>query len=153
MGDLVTGLGGVRVREMADFAAVLGDIGPDNTLTFEILRGQGEEKMNVTFGRRPAGKRRTRTPHATDGQSKLDAPPTRNGLPASKATALDGERSGTSAKRQAAEPPPPPPPAPSPRSDLDRIQTLEERIRELESRLERVEQALLHSENETRKKP
>ena len=49
VGDLVTGLGGVRVREMADFAAVLGDIGPDNTLTFEILRGQDRRKDRTSL--------------------------------------------------------------------------------------------------------
>lgn len=53
-GDLVTGLDGVRVRQMADVTAILGEVLPGQTVRFEILRDNQRRQVAVTFGRRPA---------------------------------------------------------------------------------------------------
>jgi C-terminal processing protease CtpA/Prc len=38
-GDLITGVGGLRVRQIAEFAGALEQVVPGNSLTFEVLRG------------------------------------------------------------------------------------------------------------------
>lgn len=51
-GDLITGLGGLRIRQMADFAGILEQLAPGSKLTFEVLRGVSREKIDVVFGSR-----------------------------------------------------------------------------------------------------
>ena len=51
--DLVTGLAGIRIRQMADMADVLELYTPGDSLEFEILRNGQTSKIKVTLGRRP----------------------------------------------------------------------------------------------------
>jgi S1-C subfamily serine protease len=51
--DLITSLGGVPVRSMDEFAAVLEGIGPGQTLALAILRGQDQREIQVTLGASP----------------------------------------------------------------------------------------------------
>jgi membrane-associated protease RseP (regulator of RpoE activity) len=125
-GDLITGLGGVRVREMEDFAAIMEDVTAGMTLTFEILRGQERPKVDVTFGSRPPAK----------GAPAVSAP-----------SAPEREPPGV--------PPPPEPKATvAPKAielepatdDRARIRALEQKVRTLEARIEQLERALQDEE-------
>ena len=72
--DLITGIGGVRVRQMVDMAAILGRIFPGDTLPFELLRGQQRQEVEVTFGRRPPPEER-RFQHAERAAAGRPAEP------------------------------------------------------------------------------
>ena len=116
VGDLVTGLGGVRVRQMADMQAILQDIAPGNVLTFEVLRGKEPKRIDVTFGRREAsGKRPAAVP-----DRPVSVPPVTEPVPI---------------------PPPPPDKVAPPLDDHSRIEALERRIQELENRIKELERA------------
>jgi len=52
--DLITGLAGIRVRQMSDMADVLELFPAGDSLTFDILRDGQLKKIKVTLGRRPA---------------------------------------------------------------------------------------------------
>ena len=51
--DLVTGLAGIRIRQMADMADVLELHAPGDAVEFKILRNGQTSKIEVTLGRRP----------------------------------------------------------------------------------------------------
>lgn len=51
--DLITGLGGVKIRQLSEMASIVQHVPPDGVLEFEILRGDGAKTIKVAFGRRP----------------------------------------------------------------------------------------------------
>ena len=51
--DLITGVTGIRVRQMADLFDVLDTFSPGQSTTFDILRNDKKQTLKVTFGRRP----------------------------------------------------------------------------------------------------
>ncbi len=51
--DLITGLGGVRVRQLSDMIMILEQVPPGGSLEFEVLRGTEPKRINVTFARWP----------------------------------------------------------------------------------------------------
>lgn len=50
--DLITGLGGVRIQQLSEMAAIVEHVPPDGVLEFEILRENRPQTLRVTFGRR-----------------------------------------------------------------------------------------------------
>ena len=114
-GDLVTGLGGVRVRQISDMAAILQDVAPGNLLTFEILRGKEAKRIDVTFGRR--------------------------GAPDKRATVPEHPPAARPAEEVAPVAPPPPVKAGPPLDDHARLEILERRIQQLENRIRELERA------------
>ncbi|NQU25750.1 MAG: PDZ domain-containing protein [Candidatus Nealsonbacteria bacterium] len=52
--DLVTGLAGIRIRQMADMADVLEAHAPGDSVEFEVLRNGQTSKIKVTMGDRRA---------------------------------------------------------------------------------------------------
>lgn len=122
-GDLITGVGGIRVRQIADFAGVLDQVIPGNTLTFEVLRGETREKVDVVFGVRPGQQKPG--PASADPRAPLD---------------LRGPGSS-------AAPPLPQPPKSAPGlkapggagDDRARLEMLERRLEQLERRIEQLE--------------
>jgi hypothetical protein len=110
--DLITGVGGVPVRQMSDMAPALEQVPVGGSLTFEILRGQRRLEIDVTFAVRPPPEER---------RFKLLPPPPEEPLPPPPPEA------------------PPPPLAVPPGLDETRIEMLERRIRELERRLQQLE--------------
>lgn len=50
-GDLLTGVGGVRIRTQEDFDEIMREVRLGMTLTVEMLRGKEPHKVNVTFVR------------------------------------------------------------------------------------------------------
>jgi membrane-associated protease RseP (regulator of RpoE activity) len=135
-GDLITGLGGVRVRTTDDLASIMEAVKPGMTLTLELQRGEQRMKRDVTFVQRPDGKR----------------PPPPPKPPSTEERAADVQPKG-----DGEVPPKPPDFAPKPlpvlsppataqakprQSTDDRIAALEQRIRELEQRIAQLERAL-----------
>jgi membrane-associated protease RseP (regulator of RpoE activity) len=136
VGDLITGLGGVRVRQMADFAAIVEQVVPGNSLTFEILRGENREKIDVTFGPRLLGKK--------PGTAVLPKSPEMGAFPGPPVPRppLAAAEAGAGTEKIPLEPPGPPSLAPSPRDNANRIELLYRRIEQLERRIEELERAL-----------
>jgi hypothetical protein len=69
--DLITRVGGVPIRQMTELAAILQQMTPGATLSFEVLRGDGKQDLSVVFGRRPPEPRPSPPP-----APGLEAPPT-----------------------------------------------------------------------------
>lgn len=146
-GDLITGVGGVRVREMTDFAAILDQVPAGLLLTFEVLRPTGPQKVDVTFGQRPANKITPAVPGAIPPPGSVpEAVREEPGV----AVPLSTEPGVAPIRR-------PPTPTPTPakvkpsRDDQARIALLEQRVRELETRLEQLERTLRGKESPPRK--
>jgi hypothetical protein len=168
--DLVTELGGVRVREMTDMAAILQQVPPGETLIFEVRRGAKKEQIPVTFGRRPIATPETGEKAALPdlnepGSGTLDQPPAdlrRGPLPASDqpASLPPGPRPPAPSvpmtpaeSTTPAEPTPPVVPATPADSPLPaipgveppqdpQVQALLKRIEQLEQRVEQLERAV-----------
>jgi hypothetical protein len=122
-GDLITGLDRIRVRQIADFAAIVEQAAPGTSLTFEVLRAENRLKIDVVFGSR-SGKERERM-----------QPPTLV-LPAP-----DGAPAPPEAKPPRT-PNPPPTATVRPIDDHARIEMLERRVEQLERRIEQLERAI-----------
>jgi membrane-associated protease RseP (regulator of RpoE activity) len=142
--DLITGIAGARVRQMSEMADVLGLFPPGDTVTFDILRGEGQQQVKVTLGRRPAGKGGAKQPAA--------AVPT----PAVK-PATDVRKPAFPAVKDPAVPAPPnlleetplggpqlapPPAAERPADEQAEIKELRRRVEQLERRVAELEEAL-----------
>ncbi len=141
--DLITGLGGIRVRQMSDLAAILEQAAPGGSLKFEFLRGEKPVQLDVTFGRRPDA-----------GQDAASQAPK---LPAGKQADLelvvpsfpDQPKAGPGAVAPGSPLPmlptpttPPPsitPAAKNAQNDQARIEALERRVKLLEDRLQELE--------------
>lgn len=116
--DLITALGGVRVRQMSDMGAILEEVRVGGALTFEILRGDEPLRIDVTFGRRPPPEKR-KFEHLA---------PTEDSLPDA---AVEGPpRPSPVAAQQGAD---------LPQLDRTRIEMLERRIKRLEDRVRQLE--------------
>jgi hypothetical protein len=138
VGDLVTGLGGIRVRQMSDFAAIVEQVAPGNSLTFELLRGENREKIDVVFGPRTGSKKPAQagSPKAPDENRRMGAPVPRP--PAPSPETAPGAGSG----KLSLEPPVAPNPRTGAKDDGSRMQLLERRMELLERRLEELERAI-----------
>jgi hypothetical protein len=119
--DLITAAGGIRVRQMANMAAVLAGIPVGGELTFEILRGEERHEIEVTFGRRPPPEQRLLG----------DVPPPAVGAPAPALQPPIVQPIDVAA-----------PPAAAPEDAGAGIDALKRRIEELEERVEQLERAL-----------
>lgn len=51
-GDLITSLGGIRVRQMDEMGAILQQMRVGDVLDMEVLRGEDTKELEVTFGSR-----------------------------------------------------------------------------------------------------
>ncbi len=120
-GDLITGLGGIRVRQINDFAAIVEQAAPGTALTFEVLRAENRLKIDVVFGSR-------------SGKEKMEAPALV--LPAPEGTPPPPE------PRPPRTPNPPPTASVPPIDDHARIELLERRVEQLERRIEQLERAV-----------
>jgi hypothetical protein len=132
--DLIIGLGGTRVEQMP----------PGGRLLFDILRGGQPLKVDVTFGRRPAGD----TP-VTAGIPEPPAPAPDLSAPASTRPAPPEPASTRPAPPAPAEPSKPPliDIVPAGRSELApsdraRLDTLERRMAELEQQIRQLRELL-----------
>ncbi len=65
--DLITGLGGVRVRQLSDMIMILEQVPPGGSLEFEVLRGTEPKRIHLTFARWPVPAPAA-TPEATQPQ-------------------------------------------------------------------------------------
>jgi membrane-associated protease RseP (regulator of RpoE activity) len=120
--DLITSVGGIRVRQMSELADMLEMYKPGDMIAFEVQRDGRSEKLQATLAQRPVA--RTETPAAT---------------PAPQLPATDPK----------AEPPmllpaqtPAAPPAAAtsvPADDHSRLEALERRIQQLEQRVNELE--------------
>jgi len=125
LGDLITSLAGVRVRQMAEMAAILDRVPPGGKLGFEVLR-QGEQKqITVTLGRRPSGKPPAQNPKPPQN----DHPPLILPVPP--------------ADQPPAKPPAKPPVVDPVLEQRARIELLEQRLDRLEKQVAELERALL----------
>lgn len=52
--DLITGLTGIRVRQMSEMSDILGMFGPGQGVNFDVLRDGKPQKVRVVLGQRPA---------------------------------------------------------------------------------------------------
>lgn len=136
--DLITGLAGLRVRQMADLAAILEQAAPGGSLKFEILRGTQSMQLDVTFGKRPDAKSEAtpplpRLPPEKPADLNLAAPSFADQPKPSSGSAAGGLPPGYL--------PTPAPPAVSESapSDRARIEALERRVKALEERLQQLE--------------
>jgi len=129
--DLITGLGGIRVRQMDDMAAILEQMQPGDVLEFELLRGEASRKVEVTFGRRPAPKPGSFEQLLTPPPELETSPPAREKIP------LPAPPSEPVAPK-----PTLPPPSNDAPDDRALLEALQRRIEELERRVEQLEQAL-----------
>ncbi len=121
--DLVTGLAGIRIRQMADMAGVLEVHAPGDSLDFEVLRNGQTIKIKVTLGRRP--------------DAVPVRPPTGVAKPPVKPLTV---------KPPPVEPPPVGPrlsdPAVHPANDATSVEQLQRRIERLERRLAELERLI-----------
>ncbi len=51
--DLITSVGGIRVRSLADMAEILDLFPPGKVVTFDVLRGQETQRLSATLSQRP----------------------------------------------------------------------------------------------------
>ena len=135
--DLITGLQGIRVRQMSDLAGILQQLVPGVSLKFDIVRGEQPLQVDVTSGRVPVAVPGVVPPAAKPAATKpaelnLTAP----GLP-NQSTSPAGAASGSPMRPL---PVPITPPVPdNVQSDRARIEVLERLVKRLEERIEQLE--------------
>lgn len=121
-GDLVTGLAGMRLRQMSDMTVILQQVPPGGSVMFEVLRDGQNKQFRAVATRRP--------PPAPQQPKPAGAP---------------------AAKPSVAIPPPPPPRAPAPgpapqaappADDHARLEQLQRRVEALEKRVAELETLL-----------
>ena len=54
--DLITGLGGIRVRQLSDVSDILDAFGPGQGVEFEVLRDGQRQRVRVVLGAAPGGR-------------------------------------------------------------------------------------------------
>ena len=116
--DLITSVGGIRVRQMSELADMLELYSPGDKVAFEVQRDAKPQKLEVTLGQRPV--------------AAQAAPPA--AAPKPEEPLLLGPGIGPAA--------PIAKPAPAPIDDRGRIEALERRLQELERRVVELERAL-----------
>jgi len=126
--DLITSVGGIRVRQMSELADMLEMYKPGDMIAFEVQRDGRSEKLQATLTQRPDA--RAETPAATPA-----ATPARQ-LPAA-------EPKSEPPLLLPAQTPPAPPAAGigAPADDHSRLEALERRIQQLEQRVNELERA------------
>lgn len=135
--DLITGLGGIRVRQMSDLAAILEQVVPGASLKFDIVRGEQPLQLDVTFGKVPdaaqgAASQTSKPAAAKPADLNLVAP----AAPDPAKSAAGGDP-GASMRPL---PVPTTPPVPDiAQSDRARIEALERRVKLLEERIQQLE--------------
>lgn len=135
--DLITGLGGIRVRQMSDLAAILEQVVPGASLKFDIVRGEQPLQLDVTFGHLPdaaqgPASQTSKPAAAKPADLNLVAPAAPD--PAKSAPGSDSNPS------MRPLPVPTTPTAPdSVQSDRARIEALERRVELLEERIQQLE--------------
>lgn len=109
-GDLLTGLGGVRIRTQEDFDQIMREVRPGITLTVEVLRAKEPHKLNVTFGRL-ADVKRPAPPAGEDAKGKPQDAIAPGSLPvkAGEERGAGAMPNGFGAPPSAPKIPPPPP--------------------------------------------
>lgn len=175
-GDLLTGLGGVRIRSQEDYDEIMSEVRPGMTLTVELLRGKEPHKVNVTFARpndvrsalaapsgnakaKPGGGNpppvpptKTGTGHHADDQSKFgqSTPPAPKIPPPPAELPKAGPQPQGPAKVLGAEPPvliPPETKKSAAPADRD---NLEARLSALEARFRQLEERIARLEETLR---
>ena len=122
--DLITAVGGIRVRQLADMSEILATFGPGQRLDFDVLRDGKPQQVRVVLGQRPA-----------DGER----PPPPEGVPLPPGQAIPAPPE----PQQAAGPQLQPPKTIGRQSpEASRIERLQRRVDELERRVEELERAL-----------
>jgi membrane-associated protease RseP (regulator of RpoE activity) len=130
--DLITSVGGIRVRQMSELADMVGLYKPGDVVNFEVQRGGKVEKFPATLGERPA--QPGETPAATATPALPGVPRVE---PKSEAPLLLPSQTAPAA-----------PPAMIPAAtgdDRSRVEALEHRIQQLEQRVADLERALKQS--------
>ncbi len=109
-GDLLTGLGGVRIRTQEDFDQIMREVRPGMTLTVEVLRAKEPYKLHVTFGRL-ADVKRPAIPAGEDAKGKPQGaiPPSFPPVKAGQEKGAGAMPKGSGAPPSAPKIPPPPP--------------------------------------------
>ena len=148
--DLITGVAGTRVRELADMASILSLFAPGDTITLDVRRGEQLQQIKVTLGTRPGSDSR---PPAPPGQAAgpLPQPPTEPAIPPPQQSPPgpvlklpDSPECGTT---------PAPAATATPQQAIDTaelkslIVQLQQRIDKLEARIARLEKALAEPTN------
>jgi membrane-associated protease RseP (regulator of RpoE activity) len=132
-GDLIVRAGDQPIRMMSDLAAIIERSLPGDSLVLAVERGQVEQKLTATFGRRPPPEQRRFQAFGQVPQQGLRAVPANPAPvnPAVPANPLEAPRGAV-----------PNAPAAGVTAEQLRIEQLERRIAELERRLLLLEQAL-----------
>ena len=158
VGDLITGVAGVRVRQTEDLADVMAVFPPGSRVAFDVLREGQVSKIDVVLGHRESPED---TPLAQPEAVPLPLPEPMAD-PAEPAARPDASAQQPAAplNLSPAQPSPPEPvaakpevateiEAPPPPIDHDLLERLQARIAELERRVEQLERALAESEGGT----
>jgi hypothetical protein len=151
--DLITRLGGVPIRQMTELTAILQQMSPGATLSFEILRGDRKQELSVIFGHRPPEQRPLPPKEQRAEAPPLSAagpPPAAPGLevPPMEGPVIPGAPPATPARSAnapaaavARAEPPGVAPANRPMDARAEIDRLLRRIEELEKRVDQLERA------------
>jgi membrane-associated protease RseP (regulator of RpoE activity) len=136
--DLITRLGGVPIRQLAELTTILQQMSPGATLSFEVLRGDRKQELLVIFGRRPPAQRTA----PAKGQ-RAEVPPLSAAGPPPVAPTLEVPPV-EGPVIPGASPPAPPQPANAPAASAahEEIDRLLHRIEQLERRVDQLERAL-----------
>jgi membrane-associated protease RseP (regulator of RpoE activity) len=136
--DLITRLGGVPIRQLTELTAILQQMPPGATLSFEVLRGDRKQVLSVVFGRRPPDQRprpgkeqRAEAPPLSAAGPPLPAPALE--VPPVEGPVIPGGPSAAPAQ------PANPSATPAARDEIDRLLR---RIEQLEKRVDQLERAL-----------
>jgi hypothetical protein len=154
--DLITALAGIRVRQMADLADILGTLAAGQSADFDVLRDGKPQKVRVTLGQRPAAERPAGLPETVPlpPGEPLIKPPERQGnvaasppfppSPSEPAPRPKGADETIGPQLLPLKPPDQPP------AEVSRIDQLQRRVDELERRVAELERALAET---VKKKP
>jgi membrane-associated protease RseP (regulator of RpoE activity) len=144
--DLITGVDGVRIRQLTEMADVMSLYYPGQTVEFEVIRDNKPMKLKVTLGRRP-------TQNAS-GNPATESIPAGEAIPQGPLV-LEGPTLDMPDEPTTANPPTPiSPDITSPESvptritidgDAPTLEKLQKRIDQLEKRVEQLEKALAES--------
>lgn len=157
VGDLITGVAGVRVRQTEDLADVMAVFPPGSRVAFDVLREGQVSKIDVVLGHRESPED---TPLARPEAVPLPLPEPMAD-PVEPASRLDASAQQPAAPLNLSPAQPTPPESaagpgsnseievPAPPVDRNLLEQLQARIAELERRVERLERALAESEDKT----
>jgi hypothetical protein len=129
--DLITAIGGVRVREMSDMAEIMALFPAGDTVAMDIQRDGKQQQVKVTLGQSPAAKEAAKpavaAPEPRVAKKPADEPP----------LVLPKEPPDVKPELTPPRPKPLLPAAPPPT-----VEQLQRRIEQLERRVEQLEKAL-----------